>query len=79
MSSRFAYPLLAASTLLCAGCASPDAPETPVFELEIWDCRGDKPRRIDERSHDAGDALVPHFAAPVVSEENSAADKKETK
>ena len=61
------YLLVILLVLLTAGCASnPKPPEQP-FKIEIWDCRGDKPRRVEEVDHSKGsDPLIPHFSAPVI-------------
>lgn len=51
----FRYAAAAAAALLCAGCAAKNEP--PTTTLEVWDCRGDRPKRLSGN----GDPLTPHF------------------
>ena len=77
MPTRLAYSLIAASILLCAGCASSDTTQKPLFELEIWDCRGDKPRRINEYEASSNDLCRPNFGRPIIPQASSLpVDKK---
>ena len=46
----------AVAALFCAGCAAPPKPAISVT-LDIWDCRGDRPKRLE----DSG-IMTPNFA-----------------
>ena len=46
----------AVAALFCAGCAASPKPSISVT-LDIWDCRGDRPKRLE----DSG-IMTPNFA-----------------
>ena len=64
---RYIFPtLFAASVFFCSGCAEKEG-LVSYSQFEIWDCRGERPRRImssDSTSADSRfskDPLIPHF------------------
>jgi len=64
MHCRLPFLLLAFAPLACTGCASSE----PVVEkplstsLDVWDCRGEHPRRVTQ---DDKDPLCPHVSSFV--------------
>ena len=71
MEIRHIHLLIALGALLGAGCASEPEPEIHFPTLEIWDCRGDRPRRLNRSevtSPEAGrDPFLPCFQEIVPS------------
>jgi len=49
------YAAIAVAISFGAGCASRSEP--PSTALEVWDCRGDRPKRLS-----GGDVMAPRFA-----------------
>ncbi|MBO4491065.1 MAG: hypothetical protein J5944_06870 [Lentisphaeria bacterium] len=61
MLCRLSFLLFAFAALGCTGCASsdPGSEKTISMSLDVWDCRGDCPRRV---TPDDSDPLFPHFS-----------------
>ena len=62
MLCRLSLLLFAFAALGCMGCASSDDPGSEKMisaSIDVWDCRGDRPRRV---TPDANDPLSPHFS-----------------
>lgn len=58
MCYRLPILLLVLAALCCAGCASDPVVEKPVStSIDVWDCRGNRPRRV---TPDDNDPLLPH-------------------
>ena len=71
------YPLIAFSALFAAGCASDNDRVGLATEVEIWDCRGDQPRRISGNQTpldpaDCSDPLIPRFGGIVLPNDENA-------
>lgn len=64
MHHRLPLLLPVFAALSCAGCASSEsAPEKPIsMSIDVWDCRGEHPRRITQ---DDKDPLYPHVSSLV--------------
>ena len=74
---RLLYALIAFSALFAAGCASDNDRVDLAAELEIWDCRGDQPRRISGNQtpldpSDRSDPLIPRFSGITLPNDENA-------
>ena len=69
MVYRLPFLLLIFAALGCTGCASSDpvVVEKPIStSIDVWDCRGDRPRRVTPE--DENDPLSPHVTGLALPE-----------